>query len=56
MVEDHIAEFMGIPKEIPPVFKPGVDVLRGASFAVADASILGSPAESVRPSSLNIFN
>ncbi|KAJ4916084.1 GDSL esterase/lipase ESM1 [Raphanus sativus] len=47
MVEDHIAEFMSIPKETPPVFKPGVDVSRGASFAVADASILGSPAESI---------
>jgi len=42
------AEFMGIPEEIPPVFKTAVDVLRGASFGVADASILGYPATSVR--------
>ncbi|CAH8381322.1 unnamed protein product [Eruca vesicaria subsp. sativa] len=47
IVPDFIAEFMGITKEIPPVFKPGVDVSRGVSFAVADASILGSPAESI---------
>lgn len=38
---------MGIPEEIPPVFKTAVDVLRGASFGVADASILGYPATSM---------
>ncbi|XP_010476981.1 PREDICTED: GDSL esterase/lipase ESM1-like isoform X2 [Camelina sativa] len=38
--DDPNAEFMGITKEIPPAFKPGVDISRGASFAVADASIL----------------
>ncbi|AAF78371.1 T10O22.9 [Arabidopsis thaliana] len=42
-----LPEFMGIPEEIPPVFKTAVDVLRGASFGVADASILGYPATSM---------
>lgn len=46
---------MGIPHDIPPAFKPGADVSRGASFAVGSASILGSPKESVN--SLNyLFN
>lgn len=44
-----IADFMSIPNGIPPALKTGVDLSRGASFAVANASILGSPVESVSP-------
>ncbi|KAJ0264034.1 hypothetical protein HA466_0024570 [Hirschfeldia incana] len=47
IVPDFIAEFMSIPNGIPPALKPGADLSRGASFAVADASILGAPAESM---------
>ncbi|CAN6886893.1 unnamed protein product [Brassica oleracea] len=50
IVPDFIAEFMSIPNGIPPALKPGANVSRGASFAVADASILGAPAESGEPS------
>nr|AHD26984.1 ESM1 [Pachycladon enysii]AHD26985.1 ESM1 [Pachycladon enysii]AHD26986.1 ESM1 [Pachycladon enysii] len=46
IVPDFIADFMSIPNGIPPALKPGVNVSRGASFAVADASILGVPKES----------
>lgn len=48
----YVADFMTIPNEIPPALKPGADLTRGASFAVADASIRGSPKESV---SLKIY-
>lgn len=47
IVPDFIAEFMSIPNGIPPALKPGANFSRGASFAVADASILGAPAESM---------
>ncbi|CAN6886909.1 hypothetical protein HID58_068258 [Brassica napus] len=47
IVPDFIAEFMSIPNGIPPALKPGANLSRGASFAVADASILGAPAESM---------
>ncbi|KFK23985.1 hypothetical protein AALP_AAs73856U000200 [Arabis alpina] len=48
IVPDFIADFMSIPDGgIPPALKPGVNLTRGASFAVADASILGSPVESM---------
>ncbi|ESQ48562.1 hypothetical protein EUTSA_v10020898mg [Eutrema salsugineum] len=47
IVPDFIGDFMSIPNGIPPALKPGVDLSRGASFAVADASILGAPAESM---------
>lgn len=50
------ADFMGIPKEIPPVLKTGVDVSRGASFAVADTSILGNSETSVRNPSFIFFS
>ncbi|CAH8252698.1 unnamed protein product [Arabidopsis lyrata] len=47
---------MGIPKEIPPVLKTGVDVSRGASFAVADTSILGNSETSMTLNQqVNIF-
>jgi phospholipase/lecithinase/hemolysin len=38
---------MKIPIEIPPALKPNVNVSRGASFAVADATLLGAPVESL---------
>ena len=41
---------MGIPIEVPPALVPNVNVSRGASFAVADATLLGAPVESVSPS------
>ncbi|RID63718.1 hypothetical protein BRARA_E02699 [Brassica rapa] len=47
IVPDFIAEFMSIPNGIPPALKPGANLSRGASFAVADASILGAPVESM---------
>ncbi|KAG2305657.1 hypothetical protein Bca4012_085186 [Brassica carinata] len=47
IVPDFIAEFMSIPNGIPPALKSGANFSRGACFAVADASILGAPAESM---------
>ncbi|CAG7875315.1 hypothetical protein BRARA_E01523 [Brassica rapa] len=44
---DFVAKFMGIPIEIPAAMKPNVNVSRGASFAVADATLLGAPVESL---------
>ncbi|CAN8288050.1 unnamed protein product [Cochlearia groenlandica] len=44
---DFLATFMGIPIKIPAALKPEVDVSRGASFAVADATLLGAPVESL---------
>lgn len=41
------AKFMGILHDIPPAFKPGANVSRGASFAVDSASILGTAKNSV---------
>ncbi|CAA7024655.1 unnamed protein product [Microthlaspi erraticum] len=47
IIPDFIADFMTIPTGINPVLKPGVNLTRGASFAVAGASIRGSPEESM---------
>lgn len=47
IVPDFIGEFMSIPNGVPPALKPGVNVSRGVSFAVAGASILGRPVESM---------
>ncbi|KAF8083818.1 hypothetical protein N665_0750s0006 [Sinapis alba] len=44
---DFLAKYMGITIEIPPALVPGVNVSRGASFAVADATLLGAPVESL---------
>ncbi|KAJ0250496.1 hypothetical protein HA466_0138200 [Hirschfeldia incana] len=44
---DFLAKFMQIPIEIPPALVPNVNVSRGASFAVADATLLGAPVESL---------
>lgn len=49
---DCIGDFISIPNGIPPALKPGANLSRGASFAVADASILGAPVESVSQLSL----
>ncbi|CAN8321883.1 unnamed protein product [Cochlearia groenlandica] len=43
---DFVARFMEIPIEIQGAYKTGVNVTRGASFAVADATLLGAPVES----------
>ncbi|XP_010487221.1 PREDICTED: GDSL esterase/lipase ESM1-like [Camelina sativa] len=47
IVPDFIADFMSIPNGVPPALKPDANVTRGVSYAVTDASILGSPAESM---------
>ncbi|CAF1934771.1 hypothetical protein Bca4012_074282 [Brassica carinata] len=47
IVPDFIGDFISIPNGIPPALKPGANLSRGASFAVADASILGAPVESM---------
>jgi len=53
VTNDYVADFISIPNGVlPPVLKPGVDISRGVSFAVADASILGAPVESVSPFSI----
>ncbi|KAF8089063.1 hypothetical protein N665_0519s0020 [Sinapis alba] len=44
---DFLATFMDIPIPIPAALVPGVNVSRGASFAVADATLLGAPVESL---------
>lgn len=38
---------MSIPNGVPPALNTDANVTRGVSFAVAGASILGSPVESV---------
>ncbi|CAH8356937.1 unnamed protein product [Eruca vesicaria subsp. sativa] len=45
LVTDFIGDFISIPDGIPPALNPGANFSRGASFAVADASILGAPGE-----------
>lgn len=37
---------MGIP-EIPPILRGTADFTHGANFAIADATVLGSPPETV---------
>ncbi|VVB00287.1 unnamed protein product [Arabis nemorensis] len=44
---DFLAKSMRIVNEIVPALKPNVNVSRGASFAVADATLLGTPVESL---------
>ncbi|KFK35669.1 hypothetical protein AALP_AA4G021700 [Arabis alpina] len=44
---DFLAKSMRITNEIVPALKPNVNVSRGASFAVADATLLGAPVESM---------
>ncbi|CAH8391857.1 unnamed protein product [Eruca vesicaria subsp. sativa] len=47
IVTDFIGDFISIPDGIPPALNPGANLSRGASFAVAGASILGAPAGSM---------
>jgi len=41
-----LAKFMGIPK-ISPILLTTADFSHGANFAIADATVLGSPPETV---------
>ncbi|CAH2036627.1 unnamed protein product [Thlaspi arvense] len=45
-VPDYLASFMGIPK-IPPILRGTADFSHGANFAIADATVLGSPPETM---------
>ncbi|XP_010552198.1 PREDICTED: inactive GDSL esterase/lipase-like protein 23 [Tarenaya hassleriana] len=47
IIPDFIAQFLKIPIAVPPALKPDGNFSRGANFAVADASVLGSPPESM---------
>ncbi|XP_010542360.1 PREDICTED: inactive GDSL esterase/lipase-like protein 23 [Tarenaya hassleriana] len=47
IVPDFIAQFMKIPIPVPAALDPNGNFSRGANFAVADASVLGSPPESM---------
>ncbi|KAG7589000.1 Chaperone J-domain superfamily [Arabidopsis suecica] len=43
IIPDYLAELMGIPR-IPPILRSSAeDLSHGASFAMADATVLGSP-------------
>ncbi|ESQ30012.1 hypothetical protein EUTSA_v10011556mg [Eutrema salsugineum] len=46
IVPDYLASFMGIP-QIPPILRATADFSHGANFAIADATVLGSPPESM---------
>ncbi|KAL1218911.1 Inactive GDSL esterase/lipase-like protein 25 [Cardamine amara subsp. amara] len=46
IVPDYLANFMGIP-QIPPFLQSTADFSHGASFAIADATVLGSPPETM---------
>uniref|UniRef100_A0A1J3DJE7 Inactive GDSL esterase/lipase-like protein 25 n=2 Tax=Noccaea caerulescens TaxID=107243 RepID=A0A1J3DJE7_NOCCA len=46
IIPDYLADFMGIP-HIPPILQGLADFSHGASFAVADATVLGSPLETM---------
>ncbi|EOA30689.1 hypothetical protein CARUB_v10013827mg [Capsella rubella] len=46
IVPDYLAGFMSIPR-IPPILRSSADFSHGASFAVADATVLGSPLETM---------
>ncbi|CAL9220793.1 unnamed protein product [Arabidopsis halleri] len=46
IVPDHLAIFMGIPR-ISPILGSSADFTHGASFAIADATVLGSPLETM---------
>jgi len=46
IVPDYLAGFMGIP-HIPPILNGTADFSHGANFAIADATVLGSPAETL---------
>ncbi|KAJ0249897.1 Inactive GDSL esterase/lipase-like protein 25 [Hirschfeldia incana] len=46
IVPDYLASFMGIP-HIPPILNGTADFSHGANFAIADATVLGSPPETL---------
>ncbi|KAF8083402.1 hypothetical protein N665_0775s0004 [Sinapis alba] len=46
IVPDYIASFMGIP-QIPPILRSKADFSHGANFAIANATVLGSPPETL---------
>ncbi|CAH8306234.1 unnamed protein product [Eruca vesicaria subsp. sativa] len=46
IVPDYLASFMGIP-QIPPILGGTADFSHGANFAIADATVLGSPPETL---------
>nr|AHD26989.1 MVP1 [Pachycladon enysii]AHD26990.1 MVP1 [Pachycladon enysii] len=46
IVPDYLAGFMGIPKT-PPILRSSEDFSRGANFAIADATVLGSSLETM---------
>ncbi|KAG7649559.1 Inactive GDSL esterase/lipase-like protein 25 [Arabidopsis thaliana] len=46
IVPDYLAKFMGIPK-ISPILLTTADFSHGANFAIADATVLGSPPETM---------
>ncbi|XP_010479986.1 PREDICTED: inactive GDSL esterase/lipase-like protein 25 [Camelina sativa] len=46
IVPDYLADFMGIP-HISPILQTTADFSHGANFAVADATVLGSPPETM---------
>ncbi|CAN8321880.1 unnamed protein product [Cochlearia groenlandica] len=46
IVPDYLANFMGIP-HLPPILRGTADFSHGANFAVADATVLGSPLETM---------
>ncbi|XP_009106946.1 inactive GDSL esterase/lipase-like protein 25 [Brassica rapa] len=46
IVPDYLASFMGVP-HIPPILNGTADFSHGANFAIADATVLGSPPETL---------
>ncbi|XP_010534970.1 PREDICTED: inactive GDSL esterase/lipase-like protein 25 [Tarenaya hassleriana] len=46
IVPDFIATFMGIPL-VPPILEKTANFSHGANFAIADATVLGSPPETM---------
>ncbi|CAF2097258.1 unnamed protein product, partial [Brassica napus] len=46
IVPDYLASFMGI-SQIPPILRATADFSHGANFAIADATVLGAPPESM---------
>ncbi|XP_021903008.1 GDSL esterase/lipase-like [Carica papaya] len=46
IIPDYIAGFLGIP-QVPPFLEKQADISHGASFAIADASVLGKDSRSL---------
>ncbi|XP_010542364.1 PREDICTED: inactive GDSL esterase/lipase-like protein 23 isoform X3 [Tarenaya hassleriana] len=47
IVPDFLATFLNHPIPIPPALQPDADVSSGAGFAVGDATVLGTPPETL---------